>query len=179
MEWIRDTDFNVKVIGLTRNPLAVLYSAYRLFHTDPVKRQFDWLRIQQNMHKIKTVLKKEQFMDLKYEDIIANPNKIFDDIFTFIGLSTKYKFKNEVHVKSLMQWQNDPFFTLQLDRNVKEFAVSLGYGNDELHNPEKRKPSLLSLWLRIINNKYRLTRARISYRYVKPFKLRLQQKIKN
>ncbi|MFT7233897.1 MAG: hypothetical protein ACI8TA_003126 [Cyclobacteriaceae bacterium] len=175
MEWIRDTNFNVKVIGLTRNPLAVLYSAYRLFHTDPEKRQFSWLRTQQNLLQVKEQLNDNQYLQIRYEDIILNPVSAFNNIFRFIGVPLKKSIEIKVHDESLTKWYNDQFFTLQLDEKVNQFACQLGYRGAELTNPFKSKPFFLKRWSRQLQGKIKLIIARISYRYFKPFKIKFEK----
>mgnify|MGYP001441820301 FL=1 len=74
LEWVQQTTkYNVKIIGLVRNPLAVQYSAFKLFRTLPQKRQFDWLHIHKNLLAFKSLLDEEQFQLVRYEDIVDAP----------------------------------------------------------------------------------------------------------
>lgn len=64
--WIRQTEFRVRIIGLTRNPLSVQYSAWRLFHTPPQKRQHSWARAQRNLLDFASGLSANQYLAVEY-----------------------------------------------------------------------------------------------------------------
>ena len=142
LEWIRATDFDVKVVGLVRNPLSVMYSAQELFHTDPIKRQSGWVEIHENLERLFSELDEEQGRIFRYEEIIADPVSSFSDICRFIGVDPDPNVGSGVHAESVNKWESDPFFTLQIDEETKTMARMLGYSEEELTNPEKSVPSL-------------------------------------
>lgn len=139
LEWIRQTAYTVKVIGLTRNPLPVLYSAEKLFHTDPEKRQYGWLEIQKNMLAFQALLPPDSFMHVKYEDIISSPVDVFGQVCRFIGVPEHGEPGKGVHGASVGKWKSDPEFTLQLDGTVRMIAAHFGYGDADLDNPGKKR----------------------------------------
>lgn len=143
MEWMDKTEFKVKVIGLVRNPLSVQYSAFKLFHTIPQKRQFGWMEIQNNLLKLKGILKPENFLLLRYEDIIDQPSNKFREVSEFIGINYTSDMGRNAHGDSLLKWKTDPFFQFQLHPQVREIAISLGYETHELDMPEKPEPPVL------------------------------------
>lgn len=173
LEWIKQTRHTVKIIGLTRNPLSVQYSAFQLFHTDPEKRQFGWLAIQKNLRAFQNLLSPENYLHVKYEDIIQNPQPTFANICGFIGVDPSPEVGKGVHAESLTKWKDDPDFTLQLDRTVKQIAFAFGYSEAELDNPAKDKPSLPRhlFWKR--DGAFQLLRARITNQVIVPILLRL------
>lgn len=174
LEWIKQTKFEVKIIGLTRNPLSVQYSALQLFHTDPVKRQYNWLECERNMLAFRSLIPGTNFLQLKYEDIISQPKALFSQVCEFIGIAESSDVGAGVHSESLTKWNDDPYFTLRLDPVVKEMAVELGYREQELENPVKPKPPLRhrfqKRWESVIN----LTWAHMKDRLFKPIILRLK-----
>jgi hypothetical protein len=174
LEWIKRTDYNVKIIGLTRNPMAVQYSAFQLFHTRPEQRQYGWMFTQRNLLAFQQLLSDEQFMSVKYEDITQTPEKAFARICNFIGVPSHKGMGNKVHDQSLQKWVNDPFFRLQLDETVIQIARHFGYAEEDFYNPAKPLPPFSARAKRFIKNNARLFIARLWDRVIKPLKLRIQ-----
>jgi hypothetical protein len=141
LEWAKQTSYEVKFIGLTRNPLSVQYSAAQLFHTAPEQRQFGWLENQRNLLAFESLVGKERFLSVKYEDIIADSQQAFNRIFDFINIPKLKEVGASVHSKSLDKWRDDPSFTLRLDPSVAQVAQYFGYSAEELYNPPKPEPS--------------------------------------
>ncbi len=175
LEWIGQTGYRVKVIGLVRHPLSVLYSAHELFHTDPTKRQYGWAEIHRNLMDFKEQLTENQFMLCRYEDIIQEPVASFDRICRFLGVEPDATIGAAVHGGSINKWETDPFFTVQLDDEVKRMAHQFGYGDDELHNPDKPVPTLGYRVRRKLEGVFKRSLARLRYRVLTPFRLRLEQ----
>ncbi len=175
LEWIKSTEYDVKVIGLTRNPLSVLYSAFELFHTPPGRRQFGWLEIQKNLLAFQALLPDGVFMHVKYEDIITRPEATFSDVCHFIGVSEGHSIGANVHCHSVNKWKSDLNFTVRLDETVKQVARHFGYTDEELDNPVKPEPSIGYKSKVYIGGKLALMRARLRDRLVKPLYLKLRQ----
>ena len=175
LEWIEQTTFNVKVIGLTRNPLSVLYSAQALFYTDPQKRQHGWVEIHQNLERVQARLSPEEFMLCRYEDLVQQPAQAFNTIARFIDVPTQQAVGAGIHSSSVNKWATDPFFTFRLAKTTKEMAKRLNYTDSELENPEKPLPSrLLRLGHKVKGAVY-LSAARYKDRCVIPTLLRLKK----
>ncbi len=172
LEWMKETRYEVKIIGLVRNPLSVQYSALQLFHTAPEKRQYGWMEIQKNLLAFSCLIPKADFLHVKYEDIIEQPQAVFAMICQFIGVAPLPDMGKQVHAESLTRWKDDPYFTLRLDSPVKQIAARFGYCDDDLENPVKPEPPfshrLRKEWVRI----YKLSRARLRDRVVRPMLLR-------
>jgi len=171
LDWMQHTQFKVKVIGMTRNPLSVQYSALQLFHTPPEKRQYSWLEVQKNMLAFKNLILAEDFFHLKYEDIIENPKNTFAAIFEFIGVPDVPEIGSSVHKESLTKWRHDPFFNLQLDHSVKQMAIRLGYAETDLINPLKPQPLLAYRLQMGWQRAYGLAIARLKDRIFRPLML--------
>lgn len=175
LEWIRQTTFQVKVIGLSRNPLSVIYSAQALFHTAPESRQYGWLQAHENLLHFQSHLAPDQFMLAKYEDIIQQPVQAFKQVCQFIGMAEHAAIGQGVHASSANKWEADPFFTLRLDDSVKAMANRLNYTDSELINPEKPRPSLFYRVRRKAAGRFKLSIARCKDRLITPALLRLKK----
>jgi len=176
LEWIEQTDFTVRVIGLTRNPLSVLYSAQELFHTDPNQRQYGWLDIQKNLLAFQNMLPDGSYMHVKYEDIIEHPVEIFSQICRFIGVQENPEVGRAVHSSSVNKWANDPDFTVQLDETVKQIARHFGYSDAELDNSGKSPSALSQQLYQGTTNRFQLATVRLRDRLIRPLKLWLKQR---
>jgi len=175
LEWIQQTNFQVKIIGLTRNPMAVQYSAYQLFHTNPENRQFGWLHTQRNLLAFESLLPANSFMAVQYEQITQEPSNTFNKICDFIGVSPHSEMGQKVHDQSLNKWIEDPFFQLQLDETIKQLARHFGYNEKDLFNPKKPEPPFYKRVLRKGKGWLKLFKSRVRDRYIIPIKNKLIQ----
>jgi len=174
LEWIQSTEFTVRIIGLTRNPLSVLYSAEKLFHTDPEARQYGWMAIQKNLLSFQAVLSEGSFLGVQYENVIESPIETFRQVCEFIGISYHDDVGKNVHSRSLNKWKDDPAFTVRLDESVKQLARCFGYTDDELDNPMKPEPARLTRCASRLKAKAELARACLRDRILRPLRLRLR-----
>ncbi len=176
MEWIAMTSHTVRIIGLTRNPMSVMYSAWELFHSDPERRQYGWLAIHRNLMAVKSMLPEQSFLQVRYEEIINRPVEMFDEICRFIGVAPDVTLGQNVHGSSLRKWVDDEAFILQLDEAVKQMARVLGYHDEELQNPGKQEPSKYEKAVRFIDTRTKLLKARFRDRFLHPLRLMLERK---
>jgi hypothetical protein len=137
LNWIRQTGFEVRVIGLIRNPMAVIHSAGRRFNTDPARRQYAWVQTTQHIIRLGAALEPGQFHFLRYEDMVAEPAIIFESICRFIGVPPLRSMGSTVTDEALHKWRQDPDFTFELDEDVTRFAVNLGYVETDLVNSHR------------------------------------------
>ena len=172
LQWINQTDYQVKVIGLVRNPLSVLYSAQNLFHTDPQKRQYYWLETYKNLLRFQQQISPDNFLMCRYEEMIHQPLQAFADVCHFIGVSDYHEIGAGTHTSSVKKWATDTYFTLQLADEVKTMAQRFGYTNDELRNPVKSHPPLIYRINRNIEASLKLLFARLKDRFIYPIILR-------
>lgn len=175
LEWLDSTEMDVKVIGLTRNPLSVQYSARELFHTNPESRQFGWLDLHKNLLALKTMLPSSSYLQLKYEDIIKKPSEELARTCRFIGVSEVDELCHFVHERSLNKWKSDPEFDMCLDETVKQMARNFGYSDEELDNPPKSGVSQTRKIGYYLNGRRKLIVARFRDRLVRPAILRWRQ----
>lgn len=135
LEWMETTEFNVKLIGLVRNPLSVQYSAEKLFSTDPSERQFAWLNTQRNLLALRSLLPEDQLRILRYEDLVSEPVACLDGLCEFLGVSTEPALVGDIHASSREKWRLDEAYTVGLDPAVIRVARGFGYSTRELENP--------------------------------------------
>ncbi len=171
LEWMQQTYYDVKIICLVRNPLSVLYSAEKLFYTDPEKRQYGWVKIYENLLRFQEKMDADKFLLCKYEDIIQHPIISFGKICNFIGVKSFSYVGDGVHDCSINKWETDPFFTVRLDESVKKMAYKLGYEDTELDNPVKKNPSLLHRIRRKTRGSANLLLSHLNDRLIIPLKL--------
>lgn len=177
LEWADETDFDVKIIGLVRNPHAVMYSAAELFGSAPETRQFAWLAGCRNLFTLKSLLPDDQFYALRYEDLVADPVGGFARIAEFIGVDPYPACGSGVHSSSTEKWKQDPDHTLLLDVAVRQVAEKLGYTDAELMNQNGRVPATGALSRRApAPSAKRINRLR--HTLVKPLVLRLRALLK-
>lgn len=176
LNWMKRTNFRVKVVGLVRNPLAVMYSSEKLFKTNPEQRQFGWSDMYRNLMAFEQFLSPDNYLQVRYEDLITTPQESFRTIYDFIGLDDATPVaESQVHANSRQKWRDDPNFTLQLDESVKQVARYFRYTDEELNNPSL--PNAVATQASASNRRLSLKtiRQRFIERTVKPLLLRLRQ----
>lgn len=172
LKWLARTAFDVRFIGLIRNPMAVMYSARELFFTDPFERQFAWAHCYRNLLAMQTMVGNERFHFVRYEELIARPQKIFKEICDYIGIEYSDAVGANVHDHSMQKWRNDPAFTLQLHESVMRMADYFGYREADVYNPLKPGESLRAKMTRYVRGTLKLATARFYYRVVHPLLLK-------
>lgn len=168
LSWMRRTSYRVRLIALVRNPMAMLYSASKLFYTDPEKRQHDWVLANQNIRKLAQLVGSDRFLQVRYEDLVVNPTGGFSSICRFIGIDHEHHIGRSVRSSSLSKWRDDPAFDFHLDERVAAFAQSLGYGEADVFNPPKPASGRTKQLRRKVSLRFNRTRSRL-YNRIKRF----------
>jgi hypothetical protein len=177
LEWVQQTKkYKVKIIGLVRNPMAVQYSAFKLFRSLPNKRQYDWLNIHKNLLAFKSLLHEEQFQLIRYEDIVDDSETTLKSICDFIGIKYDSLMALKIHGNSKTKWNNDPYFTLNLDSSVVKMAHRFGYSASVLENNNTNKISVWELFVWNIETMFIKLKNRILNRLVLPILLKFKLK---
>ena len=177
LEWAQQTKkYKVKIIGLVRNPLAVQYSAFKLFRTLPNQRQYGWLETHKNLLAIRGMLDKDRFQLIRYEDIVDAPESRLTAICNFIGIEYDATMAHKIHGNSKTKWNNDPYFTLTLDPAVIQMANTFGYAATVLNNDNTKQPSAWELFVWNINTMFIKLKNRILNRLVVPILLKFKLK---
>ena len=176
LDWIRTTSYSVRVIGLVRNPLSVMYSADDLFHTDPDTRQHGWADMHRNLLAFQAMLPAEQFKLVRYEDLITNPVVGFSEVCQFIGVPSDARIGSSVHVSSRNKWLDDQRYDIHLHPSVIQVAKHFGYTDTELNNPQKQGIPISEKTLGRIRHLGLRIRSRLLHGLLKPMILGLGKK---
>jgi hypothetical protein len=170
LEWANNTTFDVKFIGLVRHPLAVLYSAQQLFHSKPQDRQYPWLEANHNILLMSHFVESDDFMMIRYEDIVANAGEMFEGVFRFIGLDQEPTVGASARQSSVEGWKQDAQFSVALAPAVIRLASYFGYADFECCAAEsgtiRKKIKLLLNTERIVKR----TLSRLYYFYNRTFR---------
>lgn len=176
LEWMDRTDFEVRLVGLVRNPLAVQYSAQKLFGSVPVARQFGWLETHRNLLALRQMLPPERLMILRHEDIIADPQTRFAEVCDFVGLEPLDTMGAKITDRTQDAGRGDPSYTLALQPSVSQVARALGYDGVDLHNPDAQPLDLHEARAVRVRPDLRELRNRLRDRLVRPALMRHRQK---
>ena len=168
LRWMETSEFEVRFIGLVRNPMAVQCSAIKAFSTKAEARQFGWAQAYRNMLAFKEMAGEERFSMIRYEDLIEQPREVFGSVFEFVGLEPCEESGKNVHKDSLKKWQEDSWFSLQLQLGVVQIARHFGYKDEDLFNPPKPEMPFARKLSERLRGFYKLTRHRFINRFIKP-----------
>lgn len=174
--WMERTKLDVKVIGLVRNPHGVMYSAARLFGTNPVTRQIGWLETCRNLIAFSQMLPKEQYQQYRYEDLAKDPVAKFEEICRFIGVEPNSSVGAGTHSSSSQKWLTDDGYRLILHNSVVQMANFLGYTDEALHNPNGVNQDVASSETQ--RKSIRLWFNRRRDRFLRPILMRFRQTMK-
>lgn len=177
LEWAQQTKkYKVKIIGLVRNPMAVQYSAFKLFRSLPTQRQYSWLNMHKNLLACKSLLREDQFQLIRYEDIVDTPETTLTEICNFIGVFYDPVMAQKIHGNSKTKWNDDPYFTLTLDIEVTKMANTFGYVASALENYNTKQLSTWKLFVWNIDTMFLKLKNKIINRLLIPILLKLKLK---
>ena len=133
----RDEGCRYLVIGVIRNPLDVVYSAWRRFRYRPEEYQWEWKATYENI-EVASRLYGDDFVSLRYEDLVTIRTGLFRRVAALVDVpwSTWSDDRGGLHGGSLRRWATDPAFGFSLHPDVVAAARSFGYGDDELRTPQ-------------------------------------------
>jgi len=139
------------LIGLVRNPMDTLYSAFRRWKTPPEKLQYEWLKSYTHLRQLTQQLglysgdssgdssgdaaageASGRVVIVRYEDLatsLASLQPVFDFCQAQPNAQTPC-----LNRKSLLKWQQDKYFGFTLAPEVQALAEAYGYTPTELTN---------------------------------------------
>ncbi len=121
-------------IGLVRNPMDVLYSAWSRWRTLPEILQFEWELAYRNLEELRAKLG-SHLVVVRYEDIIRDL-ALLEPVLHFVGATLDQVPSDLLHAQSLSKWKTDPHYGFRLAPSVHALATQLGYTGAELdHQP--------------------------------------------
>lgn len=175
LKWKRTTNCRVKLIGLIRNPLAVMHSSNMLFGSEPEVRQFGWVETYRNLLALSSMLSKEELLVLRHEDILAEPHLKFADICKFVGLNPFSGMGDGISTSTQERWREDEQYCLQLDHATRQIALSFGYSETELENIRLPGRSHRRMRRFSLSRLFNERKNQFRDRYYRPLKMRWQQ----
>lgn len=139
LAWTQETEFRVRIIGLVRNPQAVMYSAWKLFRTLPQERECGWVEAHRNLLTFRQLVPESSFKLIKYEDMVGCPHETFSSICEFIGIAPDPRMGSDCNAGSLDKWKTDQRYSFQPSAALVQIASALGYESEEI--AQDRKPT--------------------------------------
>lgn len=121
-------------IGLIRNPMDVLYSAWSRWRTFPEEAQFEWELAYRNLQRLREQLK-DRLVVVRYEDMVSDLDAL-DPVIRFVGATRDQVPADYLHARSISKWKDDRDYGFKLAPSVREMARAFGYTAAEIHNPE-------------------------------------------
>lgn len=162
------TDHDVRVVGLVRNPLAVLYSAWTRWLTPPEERQAYWLRTYRNLLAVEALLGPDRVRVVRYEDLAADPVPRLGALTDWLGLPPEETVGSGLHDRSVQKWTEDETFDLELDPAVRAIATRFGYTEADLYNPPKEGLARAEKARLALARRYRVGKGRLKNRVFRP-----------
>ncbi|MGB3786620.1 MAG: sulfotransferase [Phormidesmis sp.] len=126
------------LVGLVRNPMDMLYSAFRRWKTPPEALQYEWLTAYQNLRKLSDLLG-EKVAIVRYEDLTVSLEPLAP-VFEFCESSfgELETLRDRTLLRKNGQWKADSFFGFTLAPEIKALAHFYGYTATELSNSPHR-----------------------------------------
>jgi hypothetical protein len=142
-EYIRNRA-DVIIVGLVRNPMDTIYSAWKRWNFNSDKFEQEWFQSYSNLEKLITDKSVEYVF--RYEDIITDPAKL-DNFLLDFGI-TKSKQTYALDSRSLSKWMSDANFRHVLQEGTKQLALRFGYTETQMQEVKKAEISwtLCQLW---------------------------------
>ena len=129
------------LVGLVRNPMDVLYSAFRRWKTPPEALQYEWLIAYQNLQDLAARLG-DRVVIVRYEDLVHSLAPL-SPIFDFCNAAPSAS-ATKLNPHALRRWRTSRSFGFSLDPEVKALALAYGYDADSLEHTVS--PVMAQLW---------------------------------
>lgn len=149
---LEDTEF--LIVGLVRNPIDTIYSQFKRWGSRPEQMQFQWLTAYKNLLELEA-RRPDVVTLIRYEDMVRHLSAL-ERVFRFCEIRPTKKDFEYLHTGSVSKWAKDSNFGFCLHTDVFEFAMQLGYSNQDLQNRRK------STWP-ITRETYRLRRRMLRF----------------
>jgi hypothetical protein len=126
-------DIDFRFVGLVRNPMDTLYSAWSRWRQSPARNQFEWLEAHQNLLRFKDLVG-DRLTIVGYETLASDPATA-RALLEKVGIeSGSREAAGGMHAKSLQIWKKDRRYGFELDPRVYALAAGFGYTQDQLSN---------------------------------------------
>jgi hypothetical protein len=124
-------DIEFRFVGLVRNPMDVLYSAWSRWRQLPERFQQQWAAAYENLERFQTIVG-ERLIVVKYEELSSSKDGA-TRLMEKLGMEPTRRGANDyIHSGSHRRWVADHAFGFQLDSKVTRVAERFGYISQEL-----------------------------------------------
>jgi hypothetical protein len=126
-------EIDFRFIGLVRNPMDMIYSAWSRWRLSPQKVQFEWLEAHRNLLRFRDLVG-ERLTIVNYESLATDENltrTLCDGLRMGGGPAAT---AGSIHRGSLLKWRGDRRYGFQLDPKVAAMAETFGYTREQLAN---------------------------------------------
>jgi hypothetical protein len=154
MERLPEVDF--LLIGLVRNPMDTLYSAFQRWKLPPEQLQHEWLQSYRNLERLRERVG-ERLLTLRYEDMVAS-DAWLRPVEAFCQSAPRIAGQGELHRRSLQKWKQDPLYGFVLAEEVATHAERYGYSRSELANQPSRLWPLYRTWAQTMHQGWKPAR---------------------
>lgn len=130
-------DIDFRFIGLVRNPMDMLYSAWRRWRLAPQTAQFEWFQAHQNLLRFKQLVG-DRLTIVSYETLVSHDG-VARAMLSTLQIEGSTARVSNLHKNSVLSWKRDAGYGFQLDSSVAELAAEYGYTAEELSNQSFRR----------------------------------------
>ena len=131
------TDIDFRFVGLVRNPMDVMYSAWTRWRLSPEKFQHHWRHAYDNLARFHRLVG-DRLVIVRYEDFASSKNTA-SELFTQLGIvAVRPGADAYIHGDARSRWKVDNTYGFQLDPAVRQTAASYGYSDGDLANIVRR-----------------------------------------
>ena len=121
------------VVGLIRNPMAVLYSMWQQWGILPEEGETHYRMAYRNLLRLNPILN-DRLLTVRYEDMVRDEEAL-RPAYEFIGTEAQQILPSApFHAKSVAKWKSDPFFGFQLHEETASLVEAFGYERVEIAN---------------------------------------------
>lgn len=128
----RTPDVDFHLVGLVRNPMSMLYSAWSRWRSPPEVQQEVWLTAYQNLLDLKAQAGK-MLSIIRYEDLVTDPS-VLKPVFDFLGVPSTSLERRSLHSHSLERWKKDKYYGFSPSAELLALAEHYGYPKESLAN---------------------------------------------
>ena len=130
----RLSDIDFRFVGLVRNPMDVLYSAWSRWRVSPEVNERHWVHAYENLERFRASLPGDRVVTVRYEDLASDP-RTASRLLSALGMPTvRDGVDRHFHGSSRHKWKDDESFGFQLRPSAVALAERLGYGRTDLTN---------------------------------------------
>jgi hypothetical protein len=123
-------DIEFRFIGLVRNPMDMLYSAWRRWRLAPQDAQYEWFQAHQNLQRFKELVG-DRLTIICYETLVSHDG-VARAMLNKMEIAGTQMRVSSLHKNSVLSWKRDTSYGFQLDSTVAELAAEYGYTPEQL-----------------------------------------------